>query len=247
MWATQRCHYYVVNLLLQHGADPLLTDVQNYNILHLATFDGNAYLLTLLLHNEVPVDVADPQGHTPLMWAAYKGFPACVDLFLRWGANVNARDENGFAPIHWALVRGSQPCITKIIEYGADRFAETNDGKTPPIVAGEMKSVAAYHRALAECGYNAQGHTKALPMGLTPIVKERAFLSKFFFFWPFPTLFIVIYTLSSFVIYLAIPLALAEVFGMQWVATQVAQLGPSEFRALHKTVRTLHPMYGNHG
>src|SRR5689334_16198531 len=42
MWASQRCHFYIVNLLLQNGADPLLTDGQGYNILHLATIDGNA-------------------------------------------------------------------------------------------------------------------------------------------------------------------------------------------------------------
>jgi len=74
MWAAQRCNYYVVNLLLQYGADPLLTDVQGYNILHLATIDGNAFLLVLLLHQEIPVDVMDPHGQTGLMWAAYKGF-----------------------------------------------------------------------------------------------------------------------------------------------------------------------------
>ena len=69
LWAAKRCNYYVVNLLLEHGADPLLTDDQGFNLLHSATLDGNVYQLVLLLHQDIPVDIADPQSHTPLMWA----------------------------------------------------------------------------------------------------------------------------------------------------------------------------------
>ncbi len=47
-WAAQRCHYYTVHLLLQHGADPLITDAQGYNTLHISTFNGNVLLITLL-------------------------------------------------------------------------------------------------------------------------------------------------------------------------------------------------------
>lgn len=237
MWAAQRCHYYIVHLLLQHGADPLLTDVQGYSILHLATIDGNAFLLMLLLHQDLPVDVPDPQGHTSLMWAAYKGFPACVDTFLRWGASVNATDEGGLTPLHWALVKGSQPCIQKMIEYGADRFAQTREGKTPAVVAEEMRSTRMWHRALTECGYDEDGNPKTLPLNLTPYLKDRKIVSKFFFFWPFLTIFFVITILSRMVIFAAVPISLVVVFSMQWVAQQVSKWGPPDYRVLHRTVR----------
>jgi hypothetical protein len=236
MWAAQRCHYYIVDLLLQRGADPLLTDVQGYNILHLATIDGNAFLLVLLLHQGIPVDVTDPQGHTGLMWAAYKGFPACVDLFLRWGANVNAADEGGLTPLHWALVKGSHPCVQKIVEYGADRFAKTRDGKTPAAVAAEMRTTRIWHRALNDCGYDKDGKLKILPLGLTMFVHNKSVLSKFYFLWPFFTIFVVIWILSHLVIYLSVPIALVAVFGLQWAAQQVANNGPGEFRMLQRTV-----------
>ena len=235
MWAAQRCHYYVVNLLLKRGTDPLISDASGYNILHLAAIDGNSFLLVLLLHQNIPVDISDPQGHTSLMWAAYKGFPACVDLLLQWGANANAIDECGFAPLHWALVRGSQPCIQKILEYGADRFAATYDGKTPATVANEMKSANVWYRALAEQGYGQDGNPKTLPLGLTPLIKSRTMVARFFFFWPFLVLFIVVSILSHFVVYFAIPLALLVSFSMQWLAGQVAKWGPPEYRNLHKT------------
>jgi hypothetical protein len=242
MWAAQRCHYYIVHLLLQHGADPLLTDVQGYNILHLATIDGNAFLLVLLLHQEIPVDVTDQQGHTGLMWAAYKGFPACVDLYLRWGANANAVDDSGLTPLHWALVKGSLPCVQKLIEYGADRFAKTRDGKTPATVAGEMNTTRVWYRALDECGYDFDGNTKVLPFGLTPWVRNKSTMSKFFFLWPFLMIFVAVWILSNLVVFAAIPIMIATAYGLQWLAQKVASQSISEYRILQKTVCQRRPL-----
>ena len=236
MWAAQRCHYYIVHLLLQRGADPLLSDGQGYNILHLATIDGNAFLLVLLLHQEIPVDIADQQGHTGLMWAAYKGYPACVDLFLRWGANTNMVDESGLTPLHWALVKGSLPCVQKLIEYGADRFAKTSDGKLPATVASEMNTRRVWFRALHECGYDLDGNIKVLPMGLTNWVRDKNSVSKFFFLWPFLIVFVATWILSNMAIYFSIPAMLIAVFGLQYVAQKAASQGPSEYRVLQRTV-----------
>ena len=237
MWAAQRCHYYIVHLLLQRGADPLLVDGQGYNILHLATIDGNAFLLVLLLHQEIPVDVADRQGHTGLMWAAYKGYPACVDLFLRWGANTNTVDESGLSPLHWALVKGSLPCVQKLIEYGADRFARTSDGKLPVTVASEMNTMRVWLRALHECGYDLDANPKVLPMGLTNWVRNKSIMAKFFFLWPFVIVFVATWLLSNFAIYISLPATLVVVFGLQAVAQKAANQGPSEYRVLQKMVR----------
>ncbi|KAJ5605922.1 hypothetical protein N7510_008703 [Penicillium lagena] len=235
MWAAQRCHYYIVHLLLNHGADPLLTDVQGYNILHLATIDGNAFLLVLLLQQDIPVDVVDQQGHTGLMWAAYKGYPACVDLFLRWGANANAVDEGGLSPLHWALVKGSLPCVLKLLEYGADRFTKTRDGKSPTTVAQEMNTLRTWYRALNERGFDADGTQKEMPLGMASYVRNKSLMGKFFFIWPFFTVLIAIWILSNMVIFIGVPLMLLVVFGMQWMAQQVANKGPSEYRVLQKT------------
>lgn len=235
MWAAQRCHFYIVHLLLQSGTDTLLLDASGYNLLHLATIDGNAMLLILLLHQDIPVDVADPQGHTSLMWAGYKGWPVCVDLLLRYGANVNARDENGYTPLHWALVKGSKPCLEKIIEFGADRFAKTNEGKTPATCAEEMNSKHQWTRALAEQGYDAAGNPKILPLGLTSLIKDKSKMDKFFFCAPFVMIFVLLYLLSHLSIYVGAPSAFAVSFVMQYGIQQIANQGPPDYKALHKT------------
>jgi hypothetical protein len=240
MWAAQRCHYYTVHLLLQYGADPLITDVQGYNILHLANFEGNIFLLVLLLHQNIPVDVTDNQGHTCLMWAAYKGFPASVDLFLRWGADVHATDETGFTALHWALVKGSAGCIQKLIEYGSDRFQPASSGKTPSVMAEEMKTTQAWHKALQDCGYHedATSVTLEFPLSSWLLKDRRATLSKFFFFCPFLAIWSMVMISSHMVVYVGVPLALFVGFAFQWVAQQVMAYAPADMRHIHKTVRS---------
>lgn len=242
MWAAQRCHYYTVNLLLENGADPLLTDIQGYNILHLATFEGNIFLLVLLLHQGIDIDIPDRQGHTSLMWAAYKGYPACVDLFLRWGADVHAIDETGFTALHWALVKGAQGCIQKLIEYGADRFAETSSGKTPAITAEEMKTERIWHRALKECGYDdeAMPVTLEFPLSSRLLKDKRAFMNKFFFLFPFLIVWVMLMIASHMVVFAGIPLALFAGYSLQWLAQKMMEYAPSDMRHMHKTVSVYH-------
>lgn len=235
MWAAQRCHFYIVNLMIQHGADLLLADGQGYNILHLATIDGNALLVILLLHQDIPVDTPDPQGHTSLMWAAYKGWPACVDLLLRWGANVNAKDDNGYTPLHWGLVKGSKPCLEKLIEYDADRFAKTNEGKTPAICSEEMNSKGPYRRALQTHGYTPDGNRKVLPFGLSSLVRDKSKMSKLFFFAPTVMLFISLYLVSQAPIYLGLPLSIVSFMGIQLGFQKLAAQGLPDSQHIHKT------------
>jgi len=236
-WAAQRCHYYTVHLLLQHGADPLITDAQGYNTLHISTFNGNVLLIVLLLHQGIPVDVLDAFGHTGLMWSAYKGYPACVDVFLRWGASVHAKDEQGFTALHWSLVKGSAGCVQKLIEYGADRFAKTTTGKTPAITAQELNTVGAWHKALKECGYDDEGNpeTPTFP-GASYILKDRrGFMTKFLFLWPFLLVWVMIAILAGMPIYAGVPIALVAGYSLQYVAQQVINYAPHDMRQFQRT------------
>jgi palmitoyltransferase ZDHHC13/17 len=244
-WAAQRCHYYTVNLLLQHGADPLITDAQGYNTLHISTFNGNVLLIVLLLHQGIPVDVLDSFGHTGLMWSAYKGFPACVDVFLRWGASVHAKDEQGFTALHWALVKGNAACILKLIEYGADRFAKTETGKTPAVTAKELNTLGAWHRALKESGYDEDGHmaTPGWPGSSYLLKDRRGFVTKSMFLIPFLLLWAMISILAHMPVYAAVPISLVVGYTIQWCAQQVLEYAPPDMRHFQRTVSFSYPAY----
>lgn len=246
MWAAQRSHYYIVHLLLQHGADPGQLDSQGYNSLHLTTFDGNLFQLILLLHAGVPVDSRDGVGHTSLMWAAYKGYPTCVDLFLKWGADINATDDQGLTALHWALVTGSFACVQKLLEYGADRFAKSAEGKTPAITAEETSNQDVWRDALEVCGFLADGTPKvaggvgglALPFSewFTGLREKKVALQRFFFVWPAVILGAVLVFLAKFPVLIAVPLVGCAVGGLHLVATKALEYCPPDMKELYKTV-----------
>jgi ankyrin repeat protein len=113
--------------------------------------------LLYILQQPISVDGQDPQGHTSLMWAAYQGDAISVDILLRHGASVALRDSAGLTPLHWAVVRGNRFCIKRLIEAGADIHAKDDSGKTPRDMAVELKSSAAFAKALEESGFGEDG------------------------------------------------------------------------------------------
>ena len=58
-------------MLVKHGADPSIVDVQGFNALHLAAQFGFPLVCAYLISSEpgVDVDSTDPEGQTALMWA----------------------------------------------------------------------------------------------------------------------------------------------------------------------------------
>lgn len=235
MWATQRCHYYVVNLLLQNGANPYLIDGEGYNVLHLATFDGNAFLLTLLLHQGLPVDCQDRQGHTCLMWAAYKGYPAVVDLLLSWGASHSAVDQDGFTALHWALVKGNYACIQKLIQDGSDLHAKTASGKTPAVAADDMGSTKTWRRALKASGFD-EGGQAINKYPYLPFLRSRIFLERIFFLFPFLFLPAIFFLFSVVSVFFSVPIVFVLAFGFQWAGQQLLLLSSTNLKHIQHTV-----------
>jgi palmitoyltransferase ZDHHC13/17 len=191
-------HVYIVHLLLQYGGDPLLTDSQGFNILHLATHSSNIMLIVYLLHHPLIIpDFTDPQGHTPIMWAAFQGDALTVDVLLRWGADIKTRDTAGLSVLHWAVVRGkfshlvpwltflgNKMCMRRLIEEGADIHALTNENKSPIKLAEEMKCILVFQRALQDSGrYNDDLTPRLKPRLSNELAKKVVFCSPFVFSW----------------------------------------------------------------
>lgn len=70
------------------------------------------------------------------------------------------RDGSGLTPLHWAVVKGNKVSLRRLIEAGADLDAKDDAGKTSRDMARELKSDAAFQRALEEAGRWADGRLK---------------------------------------------------------------------------------------
>lgn len=231
-WAARNGHLYVMHLLLQRGADPTLTDAQGFNTLHLTVHSSAVMPLVLLLQHTAfaavsSLDFPDSQGHTPLMWAAYQGDAISVDLLLAHGADVHKKDAVGLTPMHWAVVKGNRLCIRKLASAGSDFWAKEEGGKTPRDMAVELKSIAAYSKALADVGFEEDGRRRSRPLGEVPArfcILATPFIS---FGLMFSTLAILPWFTGSL-------LVVGEFFAMHHIITRVL-LDPLELESLQKS------------
>jgi ankyrin repeat protein/beta-lactamase regulating signal transducer with metallopeptidase domain len=92
----------VLELLLDHGADPDGKDRWDWTLLHYACEEEGADLAKLLLDKGANANAAANDGLRPLHWAADKGRTAVVELLISRGANVNAKDYYGHTALSYA-------------------------------------------------------------------------------------------------------------------------------------------------
>ncbi|KAF2247477.1 ankyrin repeat protein, partial [Trematosphaeria pertusa] len=77
----------MVQLLLEHHADPCLSNRWGLTALHVACYEGSAALTRLLLkQSTIKVDKTDNFGWTPLHYAAQTDSKAVAELLLAHGA-----------------------------------------------------------------------------------------------------------------------------------------------------------------
>lgn len=104
----------LVELLFEHGADPLVQNNENNTGLHIA-IEGNFNLTTQMIEkikpgderiNSLHVDFNDRDGKTPLMLAVEKNQMGIVQLLLDKGANPLAANKRGETAIHFLLKKG---------------------------------------------------------------------------------------------------------------------------------------------
>lgn len=116
--------------------------------------------LLYLLRQRINIDVKDNDGHTALMWAAWQGDALSIDLLLRHGASLTETDNTKLTPLHWAAVKGSRPCISRLLKAGASFDVQDENGKTPAVMAKELKADGPWHGGVDDAGLEQDGHPK---------------------------------------------------------------------------------------
>jgi ankyrin repeat protein len=95
--AIEKDNKEVVELLLDHGANPNIRDRWGRTPLHMAGY-GGAELTQLLLANGADPDVIDEQNSSPLHVAAYSGDLESVRLLVGRNAPLHGRASNSWPP-----------------------------------------------------------------------------------------------------------------------------------------------------
>ena len=92
----------ILELLLQHGADPLVRECSGATALHFAVNRNALPCVRLLLRAGANVNAQCQCGESPLHRAAEYGWVECVRALLDEGADPNLRDAQGESPLVWA-------------------------------------------------------------------------------------------------------------------------------------------------
>jgi len=94
----------IAHLLLEHGADPKISEPLGHNALMLAAQKGHIEILQDLLKRDASyIDQKNQQGWTALMLAVRYGHLDVVKLLLDYQADMNVKNAAGTQALHIAL------------------------------------------------------------------------------------------------------------------------------------------------
>ncbi|KAI1381066.1 hypothetical protein F4677DRAFT_440283 [Hypoxylon crocopeplum] len=117
-WAIAQGHKGVVQLLLNHGADPK-DYLSRTTPLHLAIRQLDVALVKLLLQNGADAKVLDNHtGESALSFASGLGHTSMINLLLSCGAEVIGKDHgSGWTPLHHAVSQGHLPALEILVSF----------------------------------------------------------------------------------------------------------------------------------
>jgi ankyrin repeat protein len=124
-----------VEFLLQHGADPNLTNRQRFTPLHAACVNGFDNCVKVLLQHSADPNITETEhGVTPLYIAGLKGYDKCMALLLQHGANANITEKiDNRTPLYQCCNKGFDTCVTLLLQHGADHSITTNKEVLTPL------------------------------------------------------------------------------------------------------------------
>jgi cytohesin len=141
-------------LLIEHGADPNVSNERGRTPLHWAC-----------LERRITVVGTRSKGIEPRRIRTWPPDPSVVTGLLDRGADAEARDVNGYTTLHIAARNGTTDVLEVLLEAGADPDARDRRGRTPLHWAAELNRP--HHlKALLACGAGVNAEDDA---GLTPL------------------------------------------------------------------------------
>ena len=151
-WVLRRIHndYITAKLLLDAGADPSLTDIEQNNALFTAAKCGHKGLLEIILQKQdrrATPHTRSPGGLTPLHAASQHRSCNNVKLLLDWGADIDARVQRGIrgpdklsrlfhrattgkTALMCAIISQDHRSIELLVRSGADINRQDDQGRT---------------------------------------------------------------------------------------------------------------------
>ena len=111
----------LTDMLLEHGANPYILDLQGRTCLHHAAARGSPAVVLRLLRCGLDPNLADNDGWTPLFWAARGGRVKNLAFLIDAGGNPSIELKNGWTPLTVAVYHGKRDVLRILAEKSGPR------------------------------------------------------------------------------------------------------------------------------
>lgn len=107
----------IVEMLLNHGADPNIKSEEQFSPLHESVSKGNLSIVEKLLSSGAQIDTTTSTGMTPLMLAAQTGNKAMIKLLIEKGADINKQDQDHYSALAYGILYNNIDTVSTLLEY----------------------------------------------------------------------------------------------------------------------------------
>ncbi|XP_031322886.1 ankyrin repeat and SOCS box protein 3 isoform X1 [Camelus dromedarius] len=136
--AASQGHWKIVQILLEAGADPNATTLEETTPLFLAVENGQIDVLRLLLQYGANVNGSHSMcGWNALHQATFQENAEIIKLLLKKGANKECQDDFGITPLFVAAQYGKLESLSILISSGANVNCQALDKATPLFIAAQ--------------------------------------------------------------------------------------------------------------
>ena len=148
--ASRSAQVQTVNILLENGADPNISDGRDWTSLHTAV-NGRCTNETLreIIAHKAHLDAQNINGETALVLACFYQQQDSIKMLLEAGSNPNIASTTGCTSLHLAVFSAcSKTIIRAIIDRGADVNAANEDKVTALMIAAHKDNIDAINMLL---------------------------------------------------------------------------------------------------
>ncbi|XP_046348413.2 serine/threonine-protein phosphatase 6 regulatory ankyrin repeat subunit A-like [Haliotis rufescens] len=139
MFAAERGHTKVIDLLRAQGCDLSVSDVDNNNLLHIACLGGHIEMVLYVLRLDLcDMNSRGKTGQTPLMFAALRGNRNVFDVLVSKGGDPSLVDDDGNNILHVASLGEDVEMVKYVLSLNiVDINSGGKYGRTAAMLAAE--------------------------------------------------------------------------------------------------------------